>query len=110
MPLAYLSERENIVEQINSICMSLFETWCQTRNVTALAYLMHCWPMIDSTPTTLRRLGESMRDLRRYHAGQLDKEAFQALCDIAELIDDLIGPPVRTVRLMVVGEISETYG
>src|SRR5690349_8098060 len=70
--IAYLSERENVVEQVNSLCLQLFDTWCESRSVTALAYLMHCWPLIESTPAALRRLGETMCDLRRYHPDQLD--------------------------------------
>lgn len=111
---AYPSERDNIVERVNSLCLRLFDAWCDTRSVTALAYLMHCWPMIDSTPGALRRLGETMRDLQRYHGDQLDDEAFQALCEMAALIDELVGRPARTVRLMVPGEVPgevpETMG
>jgi hypothetical protein len=91
--IAYLSERENVVEQVNGICISLFDTWCETREVTALAYLMHCWPMIDSTPQTIRRLGETMRDLRRHHSEQLDQYSFQVLSEMADLIDDLTERP-----------------
>ncbi|APA89646.1 hypothetical protein BJG93_29620 (plasmid) [Paraburkholderia sprentiae WSM5005] len=105
--MAYLSERENIVEQINAICLRLFDTWCETRSVTSLAYLMHCWPLVDSTPDALRRLGETMHDLRRYHADQMDGSGFQTLCEMADLLDELIGHPARAVRLVAVGEAPE---
>ena len=108
--IAYLSERENVVEQVNSLCLQLFDAWCETRSVTALAYLMHCWPLIDSTPMALRRLGETMGDLRRYHADQLDDDGFATLCDMGDLIDELVGQPVRTVRLNVLGEVPEVAG
>jgi hypothetical protein len=102
--IAYLSERENVVEQVNDICMRLFDNWCDTRSVTPLAYLMHCWPMSDSKPAALRRLGESLGDLRRHHADQIDAHDFRSLCEIANLIEDLVGRPVRTVSLMANGE------
>jgi hypothetical protein len=108
--IAYLSERENVVQQVNALCLRLFDAWCETRSVTALAYLMHCWPLIDSTPAALRRLGETMCDLRRYHADQLDDEAFDALCEMGDLIDELMGRPVRSVRLGVTGEVPEVAG
>ncbi|MBN3759612.1 hypothetical protein [Burkholderia sp. Ac-20365] len=108
--IAYLSERENVVEQVNLLCLRLFDRWCETRCVTALAYLMHCWPLMDSTPAALRRLGETMCDLRRYHADQLDGEGFQALCEMADLIEELVGRPARTVRLKVFGEMPEVAG
>ncbi|WP_027802365.1 hypothetical protein [Paraburkholderia dilworthii] len=105
--IAYLSERENIVEQVNAICLRLFDTWCETRSVTPLAYLMHCWPLVDSTPDALRRLREAMHDLRRYHADQMDDRCFQTLCEMADLLDELIGHPARAVRLVTVGEAPE---
>lgn len=108
--ITYLSERENVVEQINSICLRLFDAWCESRNVTPLAYLMHCWPMINSTPHAVRRLGETMRDLRRYHGDDLDEDDFQVLCEMADLIDELIERPARTVRLRAEGEMPETFG
>ncbi|ALP68030.1 hypothetical protein [Paraburkholderia caribensis] len=55
----FSSERENIVERANSHCLRLFDTWCDKRNITALAFLMPCSPMIDTTPGALRRLGGS---------------------------------------------------
>jgi hypothetical protein len=102
--ITYLSEREYVVEQIDAICLRLFDAWCESRNVTPLAYLMHCWPMINSTPHAVRRLGETMRDLRRYHADHLDDDDFQTLCEMADLIDELIERPARTVRLPAEGE------
>ncbi|MBC8732544.1 hypothetical protein [Paraburkholderia sp. UCT2] len=102
--IGYLSERENVIEQIDVICLRLFDTWCETRSVTSLAYLMHCWPLIDSTTHALRRLGETMRELRRNHADQIDEYDFRALCEVADLIDELTLP--RTVRLIAVaGEV-----
>ncbi|MGF6659531.1 hypothetical protein QF000_001175 [Paraburkholderia atlantica] len=104
--MGYLSERENVVEQIDSICLRLFDSWCEARCVRSLAYLMHCWPMIDSTPAALRRLGETMRELRRNHAEQINEYEFRALCEVADLIDELTEP--RTVRLLaVVDEVAE---
>ncbi|MEX3969912.1 hypothetical protein [Paraburkholderia caribensis] len=108
--IVYLSERENLVEQVNSLCQRLFDAWCETRSVTALAYLMHCWPLSDSTPVVLRRLGETLRELRRNHADRLDGADFQALCDMADLIDKLVGRPSRTVSLKALGEMPETTG
>lgn len=95
--MAYLSEWENAVEQINAICMRLFDKWCETRSVTPLVYLMHCWPMIDSTPNALRRLGETMRDLRRYHVDQFDEDGFRALCEMDDLLDELTERPAHIV-------------
>lgn len=86
----YLSERENAVEQINSICMHLFDTWCEQRNVTSLAYLLHCWPLTDSEPASIRRLGETLWELRKTHGERLGGEAVQALLNVADLVDEVL--------------------
>lgn len=108
--ISYLSQRENDVEQINSICLRLFDNWCETRSVTPLAYLMHCWPMCDSGPASLRRLGETMHELRRHHADQLDASGFQTLCQMADLIDDLVGRATESATLIAVGRGREQCG
>jgi hypothetical protein len=99
MTITYLSEPENVVEEINLFCMRLFDTWCESRNVMALAYLMHCWPMTESTPQALRRLGETMRDLRRYHADQIEEPSLQTLCEMVDVIDEIIERPAQTRSL-----------
>jgi hypothetical protein len=58
--IPYLSERENAVEHIHTICLRLFDSWCENRNVIPLAYLMHCWPLINSGPISIRRLADTM--------------------------------------------------
>jgi len=78
------------VQDVNTICMRLFDTWCESRNVTPLAYLMHCWPLSDSRPHTLRRLQETMKDLRRNHADKLDLYALSVLGELASRLDELI--------------------
>ena len=78
------------VQHVNTICMRLFDTWCESRNVTPLAYLMHCWPLSDGRAGTIRRLQESMKDLRRNHADKLDLYALSALGELARSLDDLI--------------------
>lgn len=78
------------VQDVNTICMRLFDTWCESRNLTPLAYLMHCWPLPDSRTGTIRRLQESMKDLRRNHADKLDLYALSALGELARSLDELI--------------------
>ena len=78
------------VQDVNTICMRLFDRWCECRNLTPLAYLMHCWPLLDSRADTIRRLQESMKDLRRNHADKLDLYALSALGELARSLDELI--------------------
>lgn len=88
--IPYLSERENAVEQINSICMHLFDTWCEHRCVTSLAYLLHCWPLTDSEPSTIRRLGETLWELRKAHAESLSGDVVRRLLDLADWVDEIL--------------------
>ncbi|MEX3846331.1 hypothetical protein [Paraburkholderia sp. BR10882] len=83
-------DRKARVQDVNSICMRLFDTWCESRNLMPLAYLMHCWPLPDSRAGTIRRLQESMKDLRRNHADKLDLYALSALGELARTLDELI--------------------
>lgn len=86
------------VQDVNTICMRLFDTWCESRNLTPLAYLMHCWPLLDNRAGTLRRLQESMKDLRRYHADKLDLYALSALGELARSLDELIDRAQTSAR------------
>ena len=85
-----LSERENAVERINAICLRLFDIWCQRRSVTALTYLLHCWPLMDSRPATIRRLHKTLSELRRTHLETIDVEAEQALFELAVWTDEIL--------------------
>lgn len=55
----------------NEVCLVLFDGWCERRNVTALAYLMHAWPLIDDDEFLIRRLLQSMRELEKHHRDTL---------------------------------------
>jgi hypothetical protein len=55
----------------DEVCMILFDGWCERRNVTALAYLMHAWPLIDDDLLLRRRLLQSLRELEKYHQDAL---------------------------------------
>ena len=84
------SGRENAVEQINAICLRLFDIWCQRRSMTALTYLLHCWPLMDSRPATIRRLEKTLSELRRTHLEAIDAEAEQALFKLADWTDEIL--------------------
>jgi hypothetical protein len=88
--IPYLSERENAVEHINTICMHLFDSWCEHRSVTPLVYLLHCWPLMDSHPTTIRRLGDTLSELRKTHLETLDAETVQDLFELADCVDEVL--------------------
>jgi hypothetical protein len=65
------SERLAFVEQI---CLTLFDRWCEQRNVIALTYLMYRWPVTGDDPSLVERLVQSLRELGEYHHESLRNE------------------------------------
>ena len=59
---------------IEEICQTLFDRWCERRNVVALAYLMHAWPLLVGGPHVVKRLLQSLRELKEHHSGLLLRE------------------------------------
>jgi len=59
---------------IDEICQSLFDRWCERRNVVALAYLMHAWPLLIGGPHIVKRLLQSLRELKEHHSELLSWE------------------------------------
>jgi hypothetical protein len=88
--IPHLSERENAVERINSVCMRLFDLWCEHRSVTPLTYLLHCWPLMDSQPASIRRLRETLSELRKTHLETISAEAMQELFELADCADEIL--------------------
>jgi hypothetical protein len=88
--IPHLSERENAVERINSICMRLFDLWCEHRSMTPLTYLLHCWPLMDSQPASIRRLRETLSELRKTYLETISAEAMQELFELADCADDIL--------------------
>jgi hypothetical protein len=86
----YLSERENAVEHINAMCMHLFDLWCESRSVVPLAYLLKGWPLTNSDPEAIRRLGNALRDLRRHHLLDPNDASFHELCELSDCVEDLL--------------------
>jgi len=103
--IPYLSQRENEVEHINSICFRLFDIWCERRCVTPLGYLMHCWPLVDSGPKAVRRVGETLRELRKWHQAELDSDVAAMLRELSDCVDEVLlrvvpePPTLRGIRL-----------
>lgn len=74
-----LPAHEAAVESVNDICMRLFESWCETRAIVPLAYLMHCWPLLDICEASIRRLAETLEELEKFHPETLGEGEVQLL-------------------------------
>ncbi|MBC8752189.1 hypothetical protein F6X42_38890 [Paraburkholderia sp. WC7.3b] len=88
----HLSEREDSIEHINAMCLHLFNLWCETRSVVPLTYLLGAWPLTNSDPETLRRLGTALRNLRRHHLHDSNDAAFRDVCELSDCVEELLAP------------------
>ncbi|TKC92310.1 hypothetical protein FAZ69_01070 [Trinickia terrae] len=102
--IVHLHEREEAVEQINSICLRLFDLWCEKRCVTPLAYLMHCWPLLDTGGASIRRLVDTMDELCKFHPDEvLEHDLWLPLHELAARADDLLVRHPEPSRLAAAG-------
>jgi len=60
------------VTEIEDCCAALFDHWCETRHVVALAYLMYAWPAPEWSAHRAHRISLALRELRRLHTDSLD--------------------------------------
>ncbi|MGF6779808.1 hypothetical protein P3T21_005037 [Paraburkholderia sp. GAS334] len=93
---AHPAQYEDTVEQINSACRRLFDTWCESRSVIPLGYLLHCWPLPNGGPASVRRLADGLRELSRAHPGALGGSTWPIFCELTLCIDEiLLYPGIR---------------
>ena len=86
----YLSEREKAIENISAMCLRLFNEWCESRSVEPLALLLRAWPLTNSDPEAVRRLGNALRELRRRPLPGVSCAAFEEICELSECVEDLL--------------------
>jgi hypothetical protein len=94
-----MQDRRMHLEEADTLCLRLFDNWCETRALTPLAYLMHCWPLLDRGIDRLLRLQETLQELRAFHGDQLDSEALAMLDALFRCLDALIDRESTPVAL-----------
>ncbi|MGF6266130.1 MULTISPECIES: hypothetical protein [Paraburkholderia] len=88
--IADFLDRRRRLQEIDRICQRLFETWCEARSLTPLTYLLFCWPLRDTRPVAIRRLQQTLKELRRDHAEGFDAGTFVALDQLVDRLDELV--------------------
>jgi hypothetical protein len=86
----YPGSRKEQVDEVETLCLRLFDAWCESRSLMPLTYLMHCWPMPHRCAGAIRRLHETITDLRHYHADWLDVHTSATLGELCECLGRLI--------------------
>jgi hypothetical protein len=76
-------------EQIDAICLRLFDSWCDSRNVISLTFLLRCWPLISMEAAALRQLRNTLGELQESHGNVLAEEQDKLLVELIHRIDDL---------------------
>jgi hypothetical protein len=59
------------IDEIDELCVSLFDLWCEHRRVVPLAYLMHSWPIANRDYFFVKRLFNTLNDLVTFHGDSL---------------------------------------
>ncbi|MFP6561835.1 hypothetical protein WJ542_26540 [Paraburkholderia sp. B3] len=83
-------DRKERVDEVETLCLRLFDAWCESRSLVPLTYLMHCWPMPHRCAGAMRRLYETVTDLRRYHSDWLDMQTSATLGELCECLGRLV--------------------
>lgn len=90
-----IDEPPHVATEIDSVCMILFDRWCEKRSVVPLAYLMYTWPIVSPTLPLIERLSSTLRDLVNYHFDTLDVEDHQMISNVIRMAEH-VSPPAAT--------------
>ncbi|WP_342310458.1 hypothetical protein [Burkholderia pyrrocinia] len=83
-----LEQQTALAESVNSMCLDLFDRWCEARSVIPLAYLMHTWPIVTPTLPTMARLSRTLRELVIYHQHTLEHDDRLIIEGVISIVGD----------------------
>lgn len=84
-----LAEQSNVTVEIEDLCSTLFNRWCENRRVVPLAYLMNSWPLTPATPTRIRRLSATLLALMNSDCNELEVEDCRLISSLVAIADNL---------------------
>ncbi|MGF6379936.1 hypothetical protein QF000_005626 [Paraburkholderia atlantica] len=88
--------RQKIADELNELCLALFDGWCERRCVIPLAYLLHVWPIVDATQRSFKRLRDNLRDLECWHLNDLSDEDSGRIRYLLGVLSQQTGSAVST--------------
>jgi hypothetical protein len=71
--------------QVDDLCITLFDRWCERRELTPLVYLLYAWPFFPSTSQAVETVSATLRELLIFHAEALDDLDRRLIRDIHAL-------------------------
>ncbi|ANB75627.1 hypothetical protein [Paraburkholderia phytofirmans] len=83
-------EVSDVAAEIENLCGTLFDRWCEKRSVVPLAYLMHSWPLAAPTPLRIMRLSCVLRDLMNAYCESLDVDDRQLIHTVVAIANRVI--------------------
>ncbi|MHB9841768.1 hypothetical protein Q8F57_044040 [Paraburkholderia terrae] len=81
-------EDSSMRNQVDELCIALFDRWCERREITPLIYLLYAWPFFASTPQPVRTVLAALDDLSRFHREALDDGDQELIARVLALADD----------------------
>jgi hypothetical protein len=69
-------------DRLEMLCFSLFNGWCERRNVIPLVYLMSAWPITYRSELATSRLLRALRELHQYHPEMLTPGEYRVVTRI----------------------------
>jgi hypothetical protein len=67
----YEDASDRQLDQVEELCVFLFDAWCEQRSVLPLAYLMYAWPIVERTPASTERLISALTELVAFHPDEI---------------------------------------
>lgn len=71
--------KQDAGDELQQLCLQLFDSWCERRSVVPLAYLLHGWPILDAEARGRTRLHGALRHLQTCHAETLSADDHQLI-------------------------------
>jgi hypothetical protein len=65
--------------EMEDLCLQLFDRWCGQRSIVPLTYLMHAWPIYMNDSRARDRLVGTLRELPQFHSTELSTGDHQAI-------------------------------
>jgi hypothetical protein len=70
------------LDRLEKLCFSLFDGWCERRNLIPLVYLLSAWPIVSPSVLATSRLLHALRELQQYHPEMLTPAEYRVVTQV----------------------------